>query len=173
MMSTETVFYFLMVISLVGVGLFFLRPKRLSPRTIDSVLDFLWAYGKDRAKQTVTHKRSGREVCFELRMVGGVKQLYCSIRAPELGRPEAEKLQNWLVEGAGQAPSQAYFKNYKTLVLGSSLQDTTALSRRIMVDFLGWGERDRLCLSGDLTKFSIKIPNHLQSEVKRRAKEKR
>jgi hypothetical protein len=172
MMSTETVFYFLLVISLVGVGLFFLRPKRLSPRTIDSVLDFLWAYGKDRAKQTVTHRHSGRQVCFELRMVGGVKQLYCSIHAPELSRPESEKLQNWLVEGAKVQVNRSS-RNSKTLVLGYSLQETTALSRRIMVDFLGWGERDRLDVSGDLTKFSIIIPSYLRAEVKRRARLKK
>jgi hypothetical protein len=61
-------------VAMAAIALFFtVRPGL---RKVRGGLDFMLAYGLDGAEFRFTHRRSGKQIAFCLRIVGGVKQLY-------------------------------------------------------------------------------------------------
>ncbi len=136
-----------------------LMPSRLSLSTIAPVLEVLWQFGRDRTVHRCKHKKSGKELVFELRVVGGIKQLHLHIPPLGLNEFEHSTLKDWFSRHTSETDGVSV--GSRTVNFGTSLPAAIKLTRQFGLNFLNWSENERLKLYMDPVDLSLKVPKHL------------
>jgi hypothetical protein len=161
------------IFELLGIGIVFfgvllflwLKPRSLTSERLHNEIRFLWEHGKNKANYRCIHQRSKIELVFELRLIGGVKQLNLQTNPLGLTQNGKSELKGWLDRLISSDPKKIIRMDKRSINLGSSLEDAVEVVNLFVEEFLGWGKEDKFKVDCDPRMFNIRIPNYLKGRI--------
>ena len=121
---------------------FLLRQPNI--HNIKGGLDFMFAYGSNDSEIRFVHPRSGKQLAFRLRLVGGVKQLYFLVDRLQLAPAERTTLLQILDQRGLKLQTRRNKAKSEFVNAGHSREPANEVAWQVATEIMRWTRFTRL-----------------------------
>jgi hypothetical protein len=146
---------FVIIIALLLLGFFLSSRPRLNK--LKGSLEALMAFGQDGAQIHFVRGKSERALTFDVKIVGGVKQLYFYVDPLKLDADQRSTFEEIVKEMDLKIGPRRGKARSRTVCVGSSAQRAEELARRTATEIFHWTS---------LTRFRFQMSKFVISDVK-------